>query len=71
MAFWISLAEYVISSAQFDILCKLCYAARILRGLRIAGRLGLSISKDTEIAILKLSSSIINLAKVLLCLRVK
>ncbi|XP_050227284.1 uncharacterized protein LOC126676949 [Mercurialis annua] len=37
--------------------------ARILRGLRIAGRLGLSISKETEIAIHKLSSSINSLDK--------
>uniref|UniRef100_A0A5B6ZQ61 Polynucleotide adenylyltransferase n=1 Tax=Davidia involucrata TaxID=16924 RepID=A0A5B6ZQ61_DAVIN len=37
--------------------------ARILRGLRIAARLGLSFSKETETAICKLSSSIICLAK--------
>lgn len=37
--------------------------ARILRGLRIAARLNLSISKETEIAIHKLSSSILKLAK--------
>ncbi|KAL7255557.1 hypothetical protein ACSBR1_009653 [Camellia fascicularis] len=37
--------------------------ARILRGLRIAARLGLSFSKETEIAIRKLSSSVTSLAK--------
>ncbi|KAI8536838.1 hypothetical protein RHMOL_Rhmol10G0287200 [Rhododendron molle] len=37
--------------------------ARILRGLRIAARLGLSLSKETEIAIHKLSSSIAKLSK--------
>ncbi|CAN1190082.1 Poly(A) polymerase I [Linum perenne] len=37
--------------------------ARILRGLRIAGRLGLSISPDTETAIHELSSSIASLDK--------
>ncbi|KAJ9172580.1 hypothetical protein P3X46_015797 [Hevea brasiliensis] len=37
--------------------------ARILRGLRIAGRLGLSISEDTEIAMRKLSSSVKSLDK--------
>ncbi|XP_002521705.2 uncharacterized protein LOC8268760 [Ricinus communis] len=37
--------------------------ARILRGLRITGRLGLSISKDTESAIRKLSSSVKSLDK--------
>ncbi|KAL6959837.1 hypothetical protein U1Q18_039988 [Sarracenia purpurea var. burkii] len=37
--------------------------ARILRGLRIAARLGLSFSKETEIAIRKLSLSITSLAK--------
>lgn len=37
--------------------------ARILRGLRIAARLGLSFSKETEIAILKQSTSIAGLAK--------
>ncbi|KAE9450240.1 hypothetical protein C3L33_17864, partial [Rhododendron williamsianum] len=36
---------------------------RILRGLRIAARLGLSLSKETEIAIHKLSSSIAKLSK--------
>lgn len=42
-----------------------CHAARILRGIRIAGRLGLSISKDTETAICKLQSSVKSLNKVL------
>lgn len=37
--------------------------ARILRGLRIAARLGLSLSKDTETAILDLSSSVQSLGK--------
>ncbi|KAJ6919140.1 hypothetical protein NC651_013178 [Populus alba x Populus x berolinensis] len=37
--------------------------ARILRGIRIAGRLGLSISKDTETAICKLQSSVKSLNK--------
>ncbi|EXC35254.1 Poly(A) polymerase [Morus notabilis] len=37
--------------------------ARILRGLRIAARLGLSFSKDTETAIYDLSSSILKLAR--------
>ncbi|GAV83041.1 PolyA_pol domain-containing protein/PolyA_pol_RNAbd domain-containing protein [Cephalotus follicularis] len=37
--------------------------ARIFRGLRIAARLGLSISKDTEIAIRNLSSSVLSLSK--------
>ncbi|KAJ8764096.1 hypothetical protein K2173_005000 [Erythroxylum novogranatense] len=37
--------------------------ARILRGLRLAGRLGLSISKETETAMHKLSSSVENLGK--------
>ncbi|XP_022971476.1 uncharacterized protein LOC111470184 [Cucurbita maxima] len=37
--------------------------ARILRGLRIAARLGLSLSKDTETAMHKLSSSIASLDK--------
>ncbi|KAA8532059.1 hypothetical protein F0562_006799 [Nyssa sinensis] len=37
--------------------------ARILRGLRIAARLGLSFSKETETAIRKLSPSIMQLAK--------
>ncbi|XP_047314889.1 uncharacterized protein LOC124918866 isoform X2 [Impatiens glandulifera] len=37
--------------------------ARILRGLRIAARIGLSISKEIEAAIHKLSSSIASLAK--------
>ncbi|KAG6596268.1 hypothetical protein SDJN03_09448, partial [Cucurbita argyrosperma subsp. sororia] len=37
--------------------------ARILRGLRIAARLGLSLSKDTETAMRKLSSSIASLDK--------
>ncbi|XP_057981490.1 uncharacterized protein LOC131166879 isoform X2 [Malania oleifera] len=37
--------------------------ARILRGLRIAARLGLSFSKDTETAIHKLSLSIMSLDK--------
>ncbi|KAM7523979.1 hypothetical protein LguiA_013881 [Lonicera macranthoides] len=37
--------------------------ARILRGLRIAARLGLSFSKETETAIRKLSSSITSLSK--------
>ncbi|XP_076889525.1 uncharacterized protein LOC143540307 [Bidens hawaiensis] len=36
--------------------------ARILRGLRIAARLGLSLSKDVETAIHKLASSILNLS---------
>lgn len=38
--------------------------ARILRGLRIAARLGLSLSKETETAMRKLSPSITSLAKV-------
>ncbi|KAM2666970.1 hypothetical protein EV2_018724 [Malus domestica] len=37
--------------------------ARILRGLRIAARLSLSISKETETAMHKLSSSILSLSK--------
>ncbi|XP_012065376.1 uncharacterized protein LOC105628553 [Jatropha curcas] len=37
--------------------------ARILRGLRIAGRLGLSISRETTLAIRELSSSLKNLNK--------
>ncbi|KAJ9540844.1 hypothetical protein OSB04_027350 [Centaurea solstitialis] len=37
--------------------------ARILRGLRIAARLGLSFSKDTETAIHKLASSILDLSE--------
>ncbi|GMN28742.1 hypothetical protein TIFTF001_002147 [Ficus carica] len=37
--------------------------ARILRGLRIAARLGLSFTEETETAIHDLSSSILNLAK--------
>ncbi|XP_065856320.1 uncharacterized protein [Euphorbia lathyris] len=37
--------------------------ARILRGLRIAGRLGLSISKDTEVAICEFASSVKDLDK--------
>lgn len=37
--------------------------ARILRGLRIAARLGLSLSKETETAMRKLSPSITSLAK--------
>lgn len=48
-------------------MCKLSHTARILRGLRIAARLNLSISKETEIAIHKLSSSILKLAKVPPC----
>ena len=40
------------------------YAARILRGLRIAARLGLSFSKDTESAMHDLSASIEGLDKV-------
>ena len=49
---------------KLDSLNKLCGAARILRGLRIAARLGLSFSEETETAIHDLSSSILNLAKV-------
>ncbi|WCJ20596.1 CCA-adding enzyme [Euphorbia peplus] len=37
--------------------------ARVLRGLRIAGRLGLSISVDTELAICKFASSVKDLDK--------
>ncbi|KAL3525186.1 hypothetical protein ACH5RR_013558 [Cinchona calisaya] len=37
--------------------------ARILRGLRLAARLGLSFSEDTESAIRKFSSSILSLSK--------
>lgn len=66
-----SVAEFVISSTLLDILCKLCYTARILQGLGIVGCMGLFISKDTETAIWKLASSIANLDMVLLCLRVK
>lgn len=50
----------------FWILCKLCHTARILRGLRIAARLRLSISKETETAIHKCSSSILTLTTVIL-----
>lgn len=39
-------------------------AARILRGLRIAARLGLSLSKDTADAMHNLYSSVQGLAKV-------
>uniref|UniRef100_A0A1D1Z7U0 Putative poly(A) polymerase n=1 Tax=Anthurium amnicola TaxID=1678845 RepID=A0A1D1Z7U0_9ARAE len=39
-------------------------SARILRGLRIAARLGLVFSKETEVAIRDLSSSVITLDKV-------
>lgn len=42
----------------------LFYSARILRGIRIAARLGLSFSKDIESAIHKHSSSILNLGAV-------
>lgn len=59
-----ALAEYHIG---FWIICKLCHTARILRGLRIAARLSLSISKETETAIHRLSSSILTLAKVPRC----
>lgn len=45
-------------------MCKHCGAARILRGIRLAARLGLSFSKDADAAIRNLSSSIMNLAKV-------
>lgn len=39
-------------------------SARMLRGLRLAARLKLSFSKDIEIAMHKLSSSIMKLDKV-------
>lgn len=39
--------------------------ARILRGLRIAARLGLSLSKDVETAIPEFISSVANLDQVL------
>ena len=45
--------------------CPNSDAARILRGLRIAARLGLSFSKDTETAIHNHSASLTTLAKVL------
>lgn len=41
------------------------YSARILRGLRIAARLGLSFSKDIETAIHKQAFSLLNLSTVL------
>lgn len=43
---------------------KSCFAARILRGLRIAARLGLSFAKDTEEAIHDLYASVKTLDKV-------
>ena len=58
------LAESVIKLYESDQLYAIHHAARILRGLRIAARLGLSLSKDTETAILDLSSSVQSLGKV-------
>lgn len=48
------------------ILDDMCLAARILRGLRFASRLGMSFTNDAEAAIRNLSSSILNLDKVVL-----
>ncbi|WRX08806.1 Poly A polymerase [Theobroma cacao] len=50
-------------SFQEDCGSNFSYAARILRGLRIAARLGLSFSKDTESAMHNISSSIEGLDK--------
>ncbi|KAJ0041488.1 hypothetical protein Pint_28695 [Pistacia integerrima] len=49
--------------ANWKTVCNPCRTARILRGLRIAARLGMSFSKDTETAIRKLSSSVERLDK--------
>ncbi|XP_022145381.1 uncharacterized protein LOC111014843 isoform X2 [Momordica charantia] len=55
---WTQLRTLIPASLSFKEDC-----ARILRGLRIAARLGLSLSKDTETAIRKLSPSIMSLDK--------
>ncbi|KAK9285251.1 hypothetical protein L1049_024440 [Liquidambar formosana] len=52
-----------LRSLKNDNMQTLFFAARILRGLRIAARLGLSLSKETENAIRSLSSSIKSLDK--------
>uniref|UniRef100_A0A6N2M4E3 Uncharacterized protein n=1 Tax=Salix viminalis TaxID=40686 RepID=A0A6N2M4E3_SALVM len=52
-----------IPDAPWTVLKLLRVGARILRGIRIAGRLGLSISKDTETAICILQSSVKSLNK--------
>ena len=44
---------------------KSCYAVRILRGIRIAARLGFSFAKDTEKAIHNFHDSVKTLDKVL------
>lgn len=58
------ICEFMINELT-EILIVLFHLARILRGLRISARLGLSFSKDIEIAICKLVPSVSNLAKVL------
>jgi hypothetical protein len=58
------LAESVIKLDESDQLYAIHHTARILRGLRIAARLGLSLSKDTATAIHNYSSSVQGLGKV-------
>ncbi|XP_027180185.1 uncharacterized protein LOC113778863 isoform X1 [Coffea eugenioides] len=61
-----ALSDLKLSKLRTLIPAKLSFeedCARILRALRLAARLGLSFSEDTESAIHKLSSSILSLAK--------
>lgn len=61
-----ALSDLKLSKLQTLIPAELSFeedCARILRALRLAARLGLSFSEDTESAIHKLSSSILSLAK--------
>lgn len=58
------MAESVIKLDESDQLYAIHHTARILRGLRIAARLGLSLSKDTATAIHNYSSSVQGLGKV-------
>lgn len=54
----------VLKYHQLEICLQSLSTARILRGLRIAARLGMSFSKDTDTAIRDLSSSVEKLDKV-------
>lgn len=56
---------HIIACIELNQAESICHVARILRGLRIAARLGLSFSKKTETAMHDLSPSIKSLGKVL------
>lgn len=58
------LAESGIKLYESDQAYAILLTARILRGLRIAARLGLSLQKDLVTAMHNLSSSLHSLAKV-------